>query len=276
MAKRGFIHEEGASLTPAMLRLRMMLGWEGVGVFWALVEKMRGAENSECLASDITALSYELRVENEWLEGLFTVCVETGLFECTKKGFHFPKLTTEVQRYVQKCEKLRHNASKCSTIAKQKQSKSRTNAKHIPNVNVNVNGTLLEEKIKKEDPKRDPAKIEYAPGIFLLAKEYTKLLAVMTEPEITYWLNELSTAAKNQKAAFQKKYSDHYLTLLSWRRRRLEDGKTWDGGRGLYVKNQNGHGARSGGLLGDGRTTTQIYLDALAEDERNNMKKETQ
>lgn len=137
-------------------------------------------------------------------------------------------------------------------------------------------GTKKRIKIKKEDPKRDPAKIEYAPGIFLLAKEYTKLLAVMTEPEITYWLNELSTAAKNQKAAFQKKYSDHYLTLLSWRRRRLEDGKTWDGGRGLYVKNQNGHGARSGGLLGDGRTTTQIYLDALAEDERNNMKKETQ
>lgn len=86
----------------------------------------------------------------------------------------------------------------------------------------------------------------------------------MTEPEITYWLNELSTAAKNQKAAFQKKYSDHYLTLLSWRRRRLEDGKTWDGGKGHYVKNQNGHG----GAFTGRKTVAQQYLESLEEDEK--------
>ena len=35
--------------------------------------------------------------------------------------------------------------------------------------------------------------------------------------------------------AFRKKYSDHAGVILSWRNMRLEEGKSWDPARRLYV-----------------------------------------
>lgn len=55
-----FKHDCNARQDEKILALRMKLGWEGYGLYWALIEKLRESENYSCVC-DYNLIAYDLR-----------------------------------------------------------------------------------------------------------------------------------------------------------------------------------------------------------------------
>lgn len=79
-----FPHDSNARSDNKIIALRMKYGWEGYGLFWALVEKLRDSTQYR-LAADYDALAYDLRTEAQTIHsiihdfGLFVV--DAGHFQ---------------------------------------------------------------------------------------------------------------------------------------------------------------------------------------------------
>jgi hypothetical protein len=83
-----FSHDANAHTDPKVLRLRVELGWEGYGIFWALVETLRCQKNYRIAEDDFNFLSMALATPADNLEKVLDKCLEVGLLE-KKNGFIF-------------------------------------------------------------------------------------------------------------------------------------------------------------------------------------------
>ncbi len=72
--------------------------------------------------------------------------------------------------------------------------------------------------------KNEPLK-QHSPHVWLTDSSVDSLLEKMkNEQELDYWISELDNSlSKNPKAA-----TDHYLTILRWRRREIGKGMKWE------------------------------------------------
>lgn len=74
-----FSHDANAHIDPKVLKLRMSLGWEGYGLYWAIIETLRTQEDY-CLSSDdFTYLTLSLAVDEAKLKQMLSKCLEVGL-----------------------------------------------------------------------------------------------------------------------------------------------------------------------------------------------------
>lgn len=73
-----------------------------------------------------------------------------------------------------------------------------------------------------------PAGSEVRANIFLTAEQQEKLTEALKPKEIIYWLNEIEGTAKDNLAAWKKKYKDHYRVILKWRTMKIERGFIWN------------------------------------------------
>ena len=76
-----FSHDTNARNDVKILMLRQKFGWEGYGLFWALIEAM--AESSEYQLDNtvITALSFSYNTDYNTLNSVIEYCCEIGLFK---------------------------------------------------------------------------------------------------------------------------------------------------------------------------------------------------
>ncbi|MCI6672401.1 MAG: DUF4373 domain-containing protein [Prevotellaceae bacterium] len=80
-----FRHDCNARQDEKILALRMKHGWEGYGLYWALIERLRENANYECVC-DYNVIAYDLRVA----ANLIKCIVENfGLFTFTDDGKRF-------------------------------------------------------------------------------------------------------------------------------------------------------------------------------------------
>jgi hypothetical protein len=85
-------------------------------------------------------------------------------------------------------------------------------------------------------PSWPPAGTEVAPLVFLTEDQKAYLKKNFSDREILYWLKELATSAGHNPTLWKKKYKNHMSVITSWRKRKLEDGYTWNENRRLYEK----------------------------------------
>ncbi len=80
-----FSHDSNARNDQKIIKLRMKYGWEGYGLYWAIIETLRETNNYR-LELDYEALAYSLRAEIETIKSviedfyLFVFC-DDGYFE---------------------------------------------------------------------------------------------------------------------------------------------------------------------------------------------------
>jgi len=80
-----FSHDCNARNDEKVLALRMKLGWEGYGLYWAIIEKLREAKDYE-LSMDFNLISFDLRTDNQKIKsivtgfGLFSIDEENSVF----------------------------------------------------------------------------------------------------------------------------------------------------------------------------------------------------
>lgn len=65
-----FSHDSNAHSDVKMLNLRYKWGWAGYGLYWAIIEKLRDADEYQLPLSSIPALSFNLHADAEMMESI--------------------------------------------------------------------------------------------------------------------------------------------------------------------------------------------------------------
>lgn len=226
-----FSHDINAHSDEKILAMRVDYGWEGYGLFWAIIESMAEATDYKLRFSDgtpgeidIAGLALSFHVSRKRLEKFVENCIKKYklfVFLENKKYFSSQTLTRRLSMRDEKLSKLR--------VAGQKGAEKRWKTDSHPNghpngnkIKVNKskrkkkreekNHTLLDTSIKEEKIK--PVKVDYSSRefnpVWMTEKEYQKLIDRFGKEDTDDKIHELSKYKKYDK------YTDHYSTILNW------------------------------------------------------------
>jgi hypothetical protein len=131
-----FPHFSNARNDSKLLKLRRILGIEGYGIYFMLLEILREQTDFKLPLKIVDELEFDLRVSKE---KILTVITNYELFDVDSEFFFSPKMVLYLQPYIEKSERarlaagLRWNKIKCldanaDANALQMQNKSNTNA----------------------------------------------------------------------------------------------------------------------------------------------------
>jgi|GEM_PF-4097882 len=164
-----FIHDSNARNDEDILAMRMRLGWEGYGLFWAIIEKLRDASDYE-LSTDYNLIAYDLRTDAKTIKGLvedfpmFTVSDD-------RKSFFSDRLKRDMQTKDEKSQKARESIKKRWN---RQPPQNESNAPELPTyyeTDTNVlptyydGNTKRKEEKRKEESKEEIKKIPTSVGI---------------------------------------------------------------------------------------------------------------
>ena len=138
MKKTYFNHDSTARNDYRIIKLRATLGYEGYGIFWAILEMLFTEENKIC-KSQYDILAFGLQCETEKLRA---VIEDFDLFVIEDNCFYSKRLNNQIEQINNKSIKAKENASKRWNNAKAMPTQSNSNAskvnKSISKVNKNI------------------------------------------------------------------------------------------------------------------------------------------
>ena len=108
MKKTYFNHDSAARNDYRIIKLRARLGYEGYGIFWALLELLFTEENKIC-TNQYDILAYGLQCDPEKLK---QVIEDFDLFVIEDNCFYSRRLNTHIEEINLKSKKAKENANK--------------------------------------------------------------------------------------------------------------------------------------------------------------------
>lgn len=155
-----FKHDCNARQDEKLLALRMKLGWEGYGLYWALIEKLRESDNYSCVC-DYNLIAYDLRSDANKIKSIIE---DFRLFEFTTDDNQgkrlYSKRLLDDMHLKDNVRKARKEAGKKGGSIKQTESKTEANAKQTEanakqmlsktEANAKQNAYIKEEEKKKK------------------------------------------------------------------------------------------------------------------------------
>jgi len=151
-----FSHDSNAHTDPKILKLRMALGWEGYGIYWAIIENLRNQETYCICESEFMFLTLSLAIDEAKLKQMLSKCLDVKLLEISDGKVFSPSLLRRMER----ADEIRNKRK----IAGAKGGKAKANAKATLKQNPSIKGKERKEKEIKEDkkskPKKDPRVLE--------------------------------------------------------------------------------------------------------------------
>ncbi len=124
MKKTYFNHDSTARFDIRVIKLRSKLGYEGYGVFWALLELLFTEENKLCI-DDYDSLAFGLQCESDVLK---QVIEDFDLFVLEDGCFYSRRLNNHIEEINNKSIKAKENASKRWKNANAEQLQNQRNA----------------------------------------------------------------------------------------------------------------------------------------------------
>lgn len=106
-----FLHYAGARNDEAILKLRSRFGWEGYGLYFALLEMLREADNQE-LENEHCYLAFALHTTEDKIRDVLTYILELDLFKLEGNKFYSEGMKERVKAFEKKRETYRNNALK--------------------------------------------------------------------------------------------------------------------------------------------------------------------
>ena len=140
-----FSHDANAHTDPKILKLRMALGWEGYGIYWAIIENLRCQENYSICESEFMFLTLSLAVDEAKLKQVLNKCLEVNLLQVIDSKVLSPSLLRRMER----ADEIRNKRK----IAGAKGGKAKAKAKATLKQNSSIKGKEKKEKEIKEDIK---------------------------------------------------------------------------------------------------------------------------
>lgn len=103
-----FSHDCGACRDLKIIKLRRKFGWEGYGVFWAVIEALRETSNYEIALEDVDDLVFEFGFKRE----IFDFLVECGLLKQEGNFFYSDSLKRRMAMRDSRAKTNRENGQK--------------------------------------------------------------------------------------------------------------------------------------------------------------------
>ena len=138
-----FSHDSNARSDSKIIKLRAKLGWKGYGIYWALIELLRDA-NDYALIKDYDTIAFELRCSKEEIKSIIE---DYDLFELTGTTFYSTSLKRRMELREAKSTQAREAAQ--ARWAKREQSGSNADALPTDSVSNAIKGKEIKEKEKK-------------------------------------------------------------------------------------------------------------------------------
>lgn len=198
-----FRHYADSRQDPKIMRLLMLTGMEGYGIFWSLLEILRTAKEYKILY-DKDAIAHQLHSKCELIK---TVVENCGLFE-VEKDFLYSRPLKEF--LIERSEIYRKNAI-IGHKNKQLHSNSSTVACNIKE----SKGKESKGNKTKEDiyvPKNQVKKDLYKEYVYLTEDQYTSLINLFGQELTLDYIDRLN----NYIGSKGTKYKSHYHTILNW------------------------------------------------------------
>lgn len=108
-----FSHDGNARNDLKCVKLRRSLGWEGYGLFWAIIEILRETDNYSLDFSSIDDLAFELKVD---LEKVKSVINDFGLFRTKGTRFYSQRLSESMSKYNETKKQLSESGKRGNAI----------------------------------------------------------------------------------------------------------------------------------------------------------------
>lgn len=182
-----FSHDYNARNDRKLIKVRMQFGWEGYGLFWAVVEVLREQCDYRIDVSDINGLAFEFKHDEKEFNDFIAFCLSDDV-----------KLFETDGEYIWSDSLIRRMNHK-ETI---RQLKSAGGKKGMAN-------------------RWGDKKVKYADFVNMREKDYQKLVADHGEKDTKRMIEILD----NYKGSKGKVYKDDYRAILSWVVRKLQDEK---------------------------------------------------
>jgi hypothetical protein len=187
-----FSHDSSASRDIKMLKIKYIYGWEGVGLFWGIIETLRETTDFkfESNKDSINLLASILQVDAIKLQTFINDAIKVGLFIESKGYFYSNSLNDRMEEM---------NKKRLNGIANGKKGGRPTNEEPKNNLNHNLNHNLNESKTKPLKEKKEKE-----------SKDISKFIPPIVEDVLNYFEeNGYSREVAN------KAY--HYYNNLGWK-----------------------------------------------------------
>jgi hypothetical protein len=103
-----FSHDSNARDDPKILQLRMEMGWEGYGLFWAIIEMLRN-ESDFRMRTHYKGIAFALQTHEDCIKRLI---IDFDLFETDQQYFWSESLIKRMELKEERSEKARESAKK--------------------------------------------------------------------------------------------------------------------------------------------------------------------
>ena len=173
-----FPHYSNARNDSKLLKLRRVLGVEGYGIYFMLLEILREQTDFRLPIKIVEELEYDLRVSKE---KILSVITNFELFEVDSEFFFSPKLLFYLQPYIESSERARIAArvrwDKIKGIGEIKIA-DYVDVTKISNANADANALQMQCELECKESKGDESKVkkskQFIPPTIEQVKEYFK------------------------------------------------------------------------------------------------------
>jgi len=144
-----FSHDSNARGDEKILQLRSEFGWEGYGLYWAVIETLRESSDYSFSSNAKAGLALSLNTTKEKLNGILNLCFDTNLL-VEKDGRFFSESLMIRMEQVDEKRRKRAEAGRLGGIAKASSKQKPSNAKATPSKEKKRKESKGKEKIQKE------------------------------------------------------------------------------------------------------------------------------
>jgi len=137
-----FSHDKNAHSDPKILKLRKEYGWQGYGIFWAIIEHMSDQNDYRLMHEGTESFAYNLIIENDLLERIIKSCIKFELFVSDGECYWSESLNERMKIKAKKL-KEKSDAGKQGATARWKNSEKKKNA-----ILSTVNGSAIQQNSK--------------------------------------------------------------------------------------------------------------------------------
>ena len=212
-----FSHDSNAHKDPKILKLRMKYGWEGYGIYWAIIETLREQKGYKWLSNDKELLCYSIANGEPIICQVADYCIEIGLLvddgEYIYSDSFLKRMSVYENKRKKKVEAGRKGAEKRWGNDDSKQPNGSANSGANGKV-MAKNGKGKESKVKESKVKNDKKK--HLDHVQLTDGEYNRLIDEYGKQVIDSKIEDLDTYISNKG---KNPYKDHNKTLRNWIKR---------------------------------------------------------
>lgn len=213
-----FSHDANARQDEKILMLRAEHGWEGYGIYWALVEMMFESSGSALHHNKIKGIAVSYNIDITVLESVINTCITEGLFVSDGTTFWSESLTRRKQKY----QELKDKKSSAGRKGMAKRWGNQEEDNTVITDDNNTYNTVITKDNKGKERKGKENKENkniYAEFVSMTQSEYEKLVSQYGEEKTQKMIGILD----NYKGANGKKYKSDYRAILNWVVDRVKD-----------------------------------------------------